>query len=78
MAAVVAVTDDPAIRIQVILKRARQARARAHVGGAILLNGIESIGADPDGMRSPIIAITLRQAIPVIDAIHLQSQGKLS
>src|SRR5207237_311183 len=77
VAAVVAVTDDPAVRILVVLERPSQAGAGAHVGAAVLLDGIESVGADPDRVRSAIVAIALRQSVSVIKAIHLQSEAKL-
>src|SRR6267142_1312491 len=78
MTGVVAVADDPAVGSSVILERAGEARAGAHIGGTVLLDGIKRIGANPDRMGCSIITDTRRQSIAIVSTVHRNRQTKLT
>src|SRR5882672_9585504 len=78
MTGVVAVADDPAVGSSVILERAGEARAGAHIGGTVLLDGVKRVGANPDRMGCSIITDTCGQSIAIVSTIHRNRQTKLT
>lgn len=48
MACIVTVTNNPTVRVLVVLKGPSKARTGAHVRGAVLLDSVKRVGTDPN------------------------------